>query len=249
MLKQQILSGLITFLAFFVLLFAYTKLAGPIPFTIDSVTTTKGAGFSVTGEGKAEIKPDQATVNLGVQVQGSTTSEVQDKMNKAINAVTSAVKQQGIDPKDIQTAQYTINPTYDYSSGSQKITGYSGSTNVVVKVRDINKVNAVIDAATANGANQIGSPQFGNADKSTAEDQARALAIADAKKKAQAAASAAGFSLGKIINYSETEGGQPRPVPLVMGGGAANSEATPPTQVEPGQNEIDMQVTLTYEVK
>lgn len=248
MLKQQILASIITFLAFFILLFAYTKLAGPIPFSVNSISTQNPGGFSVTGEGKAQIKPDLATVNLGVQATGVSTQVVQDQMNKTINAVVAAVKDQGIDEKDIQTAQYTINPTYDYTGGTQKITGYSGSTNVAVKVRDISKVNGVIDAATGNGANQVGSPQFSNADNSSALDQARSLAIADAKKKAQSAAGAAGFSLGKIINYSESQGGQPVPVPMV-GLGGAESKAVPPTQVEPGQNEVDLQVTLTYEVK
>lgn len=246
---RQILASAVTFLAFFILLFAYTKLAGPIPFSVNSISTQNPGGFSVTGEGKAQIKPDKATINLGVQANDVSTQTVQDQMNKNINAVTAAIKQQGIDEKDIQTAQYTINPTYDYTSGNQKITGYQGSTNVAVTVRDINNVNKVIDAATANGANQVGSPQFSNADNSSALDQARSLAIADAKKKAQSAASAAGFSLGKIINYSESQGGQPVPVPFIAGGGVAQSKAVPPTQVEPGQNEVDLQVTLTYEVK
>jgi uncharacterized protein len=246
---KQILSVFVALFLFFVLLYGFTKVLGPIPFYISSVTTQNPNGFSVVGEGRVQIKPDKATVNLGVQSSGPAKDQVQNQMNKISGAVISALKSQGIDEKDIQTSQYTINPTYDYTSGSQKITGYSGSTNVTVTVTDIGKVNGVIDAATSAGANQVGTPQFSNTDNSTALDQARQLAIADAKKKAQVAASSAGFSLGKIINYSESEAGNPVPIPFAAGVAADSAKVSPPTQIAPGQNEVDLDVTLTYEVK
>lgn len=246
---RQIGAVFVALFLFFILLYGFTRVFGPIPFSISSVTTQNPSGFSVTGEGKAEALPDLATLTLGVQANGSSTSAVSDQLNKVINAVIVAVKNQGVDAKDIQTAQYTINPTYDYSSGAQKITGYNGNTNVTVKVRDISKVNGVIDGANAAGANQVGSPQFDTSDNSTALNQARTLAIADAKKKAQAASSAAGFSLGKIINYSETQAGTPVVVPFAAGVAADSAKVSPPTQIQPGQNEVDLNVTLTYEVR
>jgi len=234
-------------LIFFVLLFAYTKLAGPIPFSINSVTTQKTTTFDVTGDGKASVTPDSATVTAGVNAQGSDQKTVQDKMNTAINAVTTAIKGLGVDSADIQTTNYSINPQYDYSGGPQKQTGFQSSTNLTIKVKDLSKVNQVIDAATAAGATNVNNLGFDSSDKTGAQNQARQMAIADAKKKAQAAADAAGFKLGSLVNYQESENGAIRPIPMLKSvGGPMAADAS--TNVQAGSNEVDMSVTLSYEI-
>lgn len=233
---------------FFIALFAYVKLVGPIPFSVTSVTTNKSEPFSVTGEGKATAVPDLAILNAGVTAQGNTVKEAQDQLNISINKVSAAVKNAGVDTKDIQTSNYSINPNYDYRISPQHITGYSASSNLTIKVRNIDKVNGVIDAATAAGATQVGGVTFEVSDKTKAENEARQLAVADAKAKAENAAKMAGFRLGKLINYQENFGNVPRPIPMMAraeGGGTT----VPPTQVEPGTNEIDVTVTLSYEVE
>lgn len=233
---------------FFIALFAYTKLVGPIPFSVNSVTTTKTDTFSVTGEGKVSVPPDLAIVTVGVQAQGATVKAVQDLLNKNINAVSDAVKKAGVDSKDVQTSGYNINPSYDYNGGSQRITGYQASTNLTIKVRQIDNSNAVIDAATAAGANQVGGITFDVNDKTKAQNDARQLAVADAKSKAQNAAKIAGFSLGKIINYTEDFGNVIRPVPMMATSDKAVSVSAP-TQVEPGSNDITVNVTLEYQIQ
>lgn len=244
--KQQAVSIFVSLVLFFLLLSVYTKLAGPIPFTVNSINTTKTDSFSVTGEGKSTVKPDIAVVNAGISATGPTVKQVQDQINGVINKVSEVVKNQGVDSKDIQTSNYNIHPTYDYTGGSQKITGYQADTNLVIKIKSLDKANSVIDAATSNGANQIGGITFDVADKTKAEDEARQQAVAEAKKKAEEAAKIAGFSLGKIINYSENFGNNPQPIPLM--GGAQKAQGAP-TQIEPGSNEIQVTVTLSYEVR
>lgn len=194
-------NTIVSLLVFFVALFVYTKFAGPIPFSITNVTSNKSEAFTVTGEGTVSIKPDIATVMVGVQSQGATVKAVQDNLNTAINAVSEAVKKTGVDNKDIKTSNYNVNPNYDYNNGTQRITGYQASSNLTIKVRDIEKANSVVDAATAAGANTIGGITFDVDDKTKAEDDARKLAVADAKAKAELAAKTTGFTLGKIINY------------------------------------------------
>ncbi len=245
MIAQQLLSKITTIGIFFVILFIYTKIAGPIPFAINSITTTKSTTFDVTGQGKVTIKPDSTTISAGVSATGATTSVVQNQINSLINAVTTAVKNVGIDSKDIQTANYNINPTYNYSEGTQKITGYTANTTLTIKVNDLTKANAVIDAVTAAGATNVNSRGFSNSDSTNAENQARQLAIADAKKKAQDIANIAGFHLGKIINYSENSGGSPRQFDvssLKVGGGTG-------TNIEPGTNEVTINITLSYQIE
>jgi uncharacterized protein YggE len=233
---------------FFIALFAYTKLAGPIPFTVTSVTTNKTDTFSVTGEGKVSVPPDIAVVSAGVQAQGATVKIAQDQLNKNMNAISAAVKSAGVDSKDIQTSGYNINPMYDYNAGSQRITGYQASSNVTIKVRAIDTASSVIDAATLAGANQVGDISFDVDDKTTAQNEARQKAVADAKTKAENAARIAGFSLGKIINYSEDFGGIVRPVPMLAKADAAGGGGAP-TQVETGTNEITVTVTLSYQIQ
>src|SRR5687768_6592189 len=137
-------------LTFFLLLFLYTKFLGPIPFTVNSVTTQKSTTFDVMGEGKVVVKPDVATVTVGIQANGATVNTVQEQINSVINKVSSAVKNLGVDEKDIQTTNYNINPDYDFTGGTQRIKGYTASTNLLVKVRQTDKANQVIDVATQN---------------------------------------------------------------------------------------------------
>lgn len=221
--------------SFFILLFIYTKLFGPVPFSVNSVTTTKSTTFDVVGEGKISVIPDVANISVGARAQAQTVKEAQDQINSVINKVSEALKKEGIDSKDIQTTNYNIQPNIDYSEGSQRIKGYIAQTTLSIKVRDIAKANNVIDVATKNGANEVSGINFEVDDKERAENQAREKAVSDAKRKAEAASKITGFRLGRIVNYSENFGGGPRPIPLK-------------TQIEVGSSEIVVTVTLSYEI-
>lgn len=233
---------------FFLLLFTFTKIFGPIPFAVNSVTTTKSTTFDVTGEGKSSAQPDIALVTVGINTNGNSIKEVQDQVNSTINKVSGAIKNLGIDSKDIQTTNYSVNPSYDYQSSPPKITGYSASTNLRIKIRNLDKANQVIDTATGNGANQVSGISFDIDDKTKPENEARQQAVADARNKAEQAAKIAGFRLGRIVNYSETFGNQPRPLPMAVGGmNVKTSDSI--AQIEPGTNEVSVTVTLSYEIQ
>lgn len=243
----RFISPLVWIVSIFVVLFVYTKVAGPIPFSINSVTTQKSTTFDVTGSGKVTVKPDIASVRIGIEANGSTVKSVQDKINSTINKVSVAIKGLGIDSKDIQTQNYSITPDYNYSEGSQKIKGYTASTNLAIKVREIDKVNQVIDVSTENGANQVGGINFEVDDNSKTENEARQKAVDEAKRKAGDAAKIAGFRLGKIINYSENFQGGIRP--MYMMSSDVKLSAGSPTEVEPGSTDVTVVVTLSYEIQ
>jgi uncharacterized protein YggE len=237
-------------IVFFLMLFFYTKLAGPIPFSLHSVVTNKTDTFTVTGTGKVTATPDIAVVSVGVKAQGTTVKLVQQELNTNNNKIIDAVKKLGIDAKDIQTSNYSVQPMYEYSAKTPKISGYQASTNIVIKVRNIDKANDVIDAATTNGANQVGGLNFDIDDKTKLENEARTKAVAEAKSKAQTAAKTAGFTLGNVINYTEGFGGNSRlmydkALPMAGGGEAASV----PTQIEAGSDEISVTVSLSYEIR
>ena len=238
---REIARTALNLILFFAILFIFTKIIGPIPFSIDSVTTTKSTTFDVTAEGKTQVKPDVSKVSAGVSATGSTTGEVQNKIDSIISKVSQEVKKLGIDEKDIKTANYNINPTYD-ERGSIK--GYSGNTTLTIKVKEIGRVNSVIDSAVSSGATNVNNLGFEVGDREKYENEARSQAVMKAKKKAEDAAEIAGFRLGKIINYSENFGDVGRPIPLSL---EAREEAATP--IEPGTEEIKVTITLSYEIK
>lgn len=245
---DRFLSPVFWILSIFAVLFVYTKTVGPIPFSVSSVVTYKTTTFDVSAEGKVSVKPDTAFVNAGVQANASTAKGAQDQINEAINKISLALKQGGIEAKDIQTTNYNVNPTYDYASGTQRITGYSASTNLLIKVKNIDKVNEAIDIATKNGANQISGLNFDVDDKSKLEEAARVMAVNAARKKADNAAKIAGFKLGRIVNYSENFAGRPRLIPVTRAEGVKTADSIA-TQVEPGSTDIIVTVTLSFEIQ
>lgn len=240
-------NTLVAILVFFVSLFAYTKFAGPIQLSVNSTTFAKSDAFSVTGEGKVTTVPDLAVINVGVTSQTTTVKAAKEQLDSRINAVAAAVKKLGVDARDIQTTNYSVSPQYDFREG-QRITGYQASANLTIKIRNLERANDVIDAAATAGANQIGGLSFEIADKTKVENEARQKAVAQARQKAEDAAKIAGFTLGKVVNYSENFGGFPQP--LYATKTAIGGEAPPErTQLEPGQNEIVVLVSLSYEIR
>jgi uncharacterized protein len=244
---QRVFPPTLVIIFFFAMLFIYTKIAGPIPFSINSVTTTKSDTYNVNGEGKVSISPDIAVLSVGVTANGNTVQQARDQMNSIINKVSEAVKDLGVEAKDIQTSSYNISPNYDFTGGSQKITGYNANTNLSIKVKKLDNVNGIIDASTQNGANQVNGLSFDVENRTEAENEAREKAIDDAKKKAQQAAKVAGFKLGNLVNYQENFTGGPIPLPARAGNLAADSKEA--TQVEPGSTEIVISVTLSFEIR
>lgn len=223
--------------------FSYGKFGPGIPIT--SVVTQKQELFSVTGEGKITVVPDTAIVSLGISLNKPSVKAAQDEVNSVISEITKSLRALNIDAKDIKTSNYSIYPQYDYqTTGGNRISGYQVSANLTVKVREFDKVNQVIDTATTKGANNVGGVQLTVDDTKQKEllQQAREMAVKDAKSKAESLASAAGMTLGKIVNIQEDSNNFPRPMMAV-----ADSSAK--TNIEPGSTDVTTSVTLFYETR
>ncbi len=220
--------------------------------------------ISVTGEGKAYAKPDVAVMSFGVTTQAVKSQDAVNQNNEKMNAVITAIKSLGVEEKDIRTTLYQLNPTYGsdqvypsypypYPDRGDQITGYSLQQQVEVKMRNFEKVNEIIDAVTAKGANVAGSLQFTIDDPETARAEARAKAIEQAKQKAESLFAASGLKMGKLVNvYEGGFGGCGYggcPMPAYGLGGAIMDKATVAPEIQPGQSEIITSVTLTYWVK
>lgn len=224
----------------FAAVFAFAKWGPSIP--ISSVVSQKQDFFTVTGEGKVTVVPDTAIVDLGITVSRPTVKAAQTQVNSVINTISQSIKDLGISAKDIKTSNYSIYPQYN-----DRITGYQVNASLTVTVREIDKVNQVIDIATAKGANTVGGIQLTVDDARQKEllQQAREMAVKDAKSKAESLANAAGLTLGKIVNVQEDANNFPRPIMSML----AIADSTPKTNIQPGSTDISTSVTLFYETR
>jgi len=236
-------------LFFFVCLFLYTKFVGPLPFSINSVQTTKTNLFQVSGDGKATAVPNTALISFGVTKQAATVADAQNQTNSTINSILDAIKQLGLDTKDITTTNYSIYPNYDYSTGKQSATGYTVSQNIELKLSPIEKASKAVDIVTANGANNVSGISFILDDQSQKQlqDKARKMAIDTAKQKAQSLANIAGIHLGRIVDIQENTN---TPIPLRFGAVTNKAPLTAdstPTQLPSGETTVNTTVTISYE--
>jgi len=213
----------------------------------ETATTTNTVSFS--GTGKVLAKPDVAVIDLSVVTQATTSKAAQDDNSKKSTAVVDFLKGQGINEKDIQTTGYNIYPQYDYTNGKSTLTGYQVNETITVKVRDLTKTDAVLAGVVTAGANQIGQLQLTIDDPDALQAQARAAAIKDAESKADALKQQLGISLGRVVNFVEDSGGVVPPIFYDTKSAVGGIGGGPAPEVATGQNEITVDVTITYQIK
>ena len=202
--------------------------------------------ISVAGTGTVTVKPDVADVRLGVSVQKPTVKEAQAAAAQAMNAAVDAIKKTGVKNDDIKTTTVSLSPVYDYSQGGdQKLLGYQFSNQVAVTVRDISKVADVIDGAIEAGANTVDGVTFRVNDPVAAESAARNAAMADAKNRASALASAAGVRITGIQSIVETSAPVSMPIAYPAAGAAKDMVSTP---ISTGTNDVVVTVQVTYTI-
>ena len=208
------------------------------------------ATVSVNGHGEVSIPPDTASITIGVDVIKPTLDEAQTEANAQATAVIDALKEAGIADEDIQTAYYSVNILRDYSENADPtvITGFEIINQLQVTVHDTDALGELLDAAVEAGANSIYGVTFYVEDQTAAASEARAEAVADARTKAEELASAAGMSLGPVINISEGAPFYPGPV-YGMGRGGGEMAAAQAAPVQPGSTIVAVDVSVTYELR
>lgn len=208
--------------------------------------------ISVEASGKAYVVPDVAKVTLGVKTEAKTAETAVSENTQKMNAITTDVKNLGIEEKDIKTTGYYLNPKYIYSEKDKKDIqdGYVLEQTIEVTIRDFDKIGKIMTSATKNGANNISSLNFVVDDPENAKSKARSEAIAKAKEKAKQIAKDSGLKLGRVINFYEYEDYGYYPTePMAADSylaGAQTNMVTP--RITPGEKEISLRVTLTYRV-
>lgn len=242
----RILSAFFLILA---LVIIYSVFWGPAKRFSDSFLPAKTV--TINAEGKVIVSPDIAKISFSVISRGADPGEVADKNNKKMNEAIDFIKSQGIDPKDIKTTQYNLTPIYVYNEkeGRNYISGYELTQTVLVKIRDFRKIGKILGALPEYGINQIGQVSFDVDEPEKYLAEARSQAFDKVKSKAEEMAKKNNAKLGSVINFSEYQGPQPIPYyeSYAKGMGGGGPVAAP--SIQPGSQEVSVQVSVTYEIK
>lgn len=204
--------------------------------------------LSVSGDGEAKAKPDEATLSAGVVTDGKDAAAALAANSRRMNEVFVTLKRLGIPDKSIQTSGISVSPQYpDYNSKQpRRVTGYEVSNSVTVTVDDLGKLGPAIDALVTSGANSLGSVAFSIRDPKPLMARAREAAVKDAVAKAETLSHAAGVKLGPIVAISE--GGISPPQPMYRMAMSMAAPAAPPP-VAPGENSVSANVSITWEIR
>jgi hypothetical protein len=203
------------------------------------------ARIIVTGEGSVTAPPDSAEISSGVTTRAKTAKEATDANSKALAALNTALQNAGIAPGDIQTSRFSLAPVYGapQANNPPPLVGYAVSNELSIRIRQLSAVGTMLDALIASGATDAGSVQFLHSDLSKVLDQARQGAMADAKRKAELYAQAAGLKLGSVAWVTEEPAYVP-PMPML---GARAAVASAPVSIAPGEDTLRVQITVGFE--
>lgn len=250
--KERIVSTYALFLGLTLVALVLIKIFG-ISYPLSITTTTRSGELAVVGEGKVEVVPDTASIEVGIAVGNAlTVEETQKRINAINNAIVTVLKDLGIDKSQIRTSNYSVFPNYGYDvqTGSQQgITGYNGNVSLSIKVKDVNLVSQVIEMSTKAGANQVFGTSFSVEDPGRYREEARTKAIQNAREQAEKIARTLGIRLGRVVNIVESS---PPQIPPLFGERVAfdtgfGGGIPPKPDMEPGTQTITSTVTLYFE--
>jgi uncharacterized protein YggE len=244
------MAGL-AFLSYAILNFETVRSSYPMP-----------ANISVNGVGEATVVPDVGQFTFSVMAEGATAAEVQGQSATKVNEILAYLKAEGVEEKDIKTQEFNLSPRYRFEEracafgmycppGEQVQDGFTVSQSVEVKVRDTAKAGDLISGVGERGATNMSNLNFIIDDIEAIKAEARSLAVADAKAKAEKLAEDLGVELVRITGFYENEGFYNAPyaekamsMDLGMGG-----EGFVSPEIPVGENTTTVQVSVTYEVK
>lgn len=244
----SLLSLLLLIVSVFFIVLTFStihKLNNPVP---------KEHTITVSGSGTANIIPDLAVVNFGVRTVADTTEEAQTENTEIMNATLEALREEGIADKDLQTSNYSLreNEVRDPETREWVNQGWIVQQTVEIKIRDNEKVGNVLALAAQLGITNVSGPSFQHDDVSEYEDAARMEAIADARAKAENLARALGVTLGEVTDYNEWSGGPPQPYYDFARSEALSDsvlESVPSPEIAPGEDELQMEVSVTFQIR
>lgn len=212
--------------------------------------TDNRRSVSVEGEAETFLIPDRASISIGVETEGKVAAQVKKDNDAKVRAILAALKKAGIEEKDVQTSNLSLEPVYNWRpEGQREFVKYTMRNTVYVLVRDLSKLDAVVGTSVEVGSNMLNNIDFSVSNAKAVRDSLRLAAAKDARTKAEALAGAVGARVGKPISINENSNYQP-PVPVYRAQGLmkmADAESGP--TVSAGQVQIRVTVSATFELE
>jgi hypothetical protein len=201
--------------------------------------------ISMTGHGEIKGRPDSAQVTAGVTTNAATAARALADNSTRMQGVFAALERMGVPQNDIQTVNFSVSPQYaNPGTEAPHLTGYQVNNQVSVRLDDVAKLGAALDALVTAGANQMNGIEFDIRDPSPLLEKARAAAIADARQRAETYARAAGVTLGAILSIREGEGGV-RPLRMA----APMAFVAKAVPVAAGEESVSADVSVVWEIQ
>ncbi len=211
--------------------------------------------ITVAGQAERFIQPDLALISLGVKNEAETVDEAMSENTQKMNQIIEALKTElDLPESDLKTTQFNLSPRYEWrttkENGSRErvLVGYEVNQSLQVKVRDFEQISLIIQKASSLGANQIGELVFTLEDETSVKEEIRAEAIAQAQAKADKLAQQLGIKLVRITNFRED-------LPVIPWARSAGDvalydsiESVPAPSIQPGENKVEVNVSITYEI-
>ncbi len=203
--------------------------------------------ITVTGEGRTDAAPDMATIRLGVMTEAEDARQAISDNSAAMAAVLDRLRTAGIADRDLQTSNFTVQPRWEQRPGRDRaeVTGFVAQNMLSVRVRDLPKLGAILDEVASDGANTFEGVSFSLAEPRPAEDAARRDAVADARRKAELYADAAGVELGPLLSLSEQMRFQG---PVMMDAAAPMRMAAESVPIAEGEVSVLATVTMDFAI-
>lgn len=225
-----------------------TALAAPAAAQQASITQSiAGTRLDINATGEVNRVPDLAIISAGVVTRAATARQAMQQAASKMARVRSALAKAGIADRDIQTTTIQLNPDYAYENNRPpRLTGYNASNQVTVRFRDVANAGEILDALVAEGANSINGPTLTIDKPEAALDEARAKAIAAGRARAELFARSMGLRVVRVVAVSETGGSYPVPPPMVMMRAEA---ADASTKIDPGEQKLQVNLTMTFELQ
>lgn len=202
---------------------------------------------TVSASATVSAKPDMARILSGVQTEAVSAQSATSENTKVMANLVDGLKALGVEAKDIQTSNFSVQPRYQHNRDGRppRIDGYQVSNEVSILIRDLKSVGDILDKMIGLGANQMRGLSFEVSEAETLRDGARTQAIANARRRAELYAKAAGAEVGEVVEIREGSGGYEGPRPVM----AARREMSAAVPIEAGEQELSASVTVTWALK
>ena len=199
------------------------------------------------GRGEASVTPDRATILFAVESRGGTAAEAGSRNARLQNAVLDTLRKLGFTPQQLGTLGYSVTPelVYPKEGGVPKVAGYVARNTIRVQANRVDQVGPAIDASLAKGATNVAGLRFESSQFDAIRRQALTDAVRNARADAEAMATAAGGSLGELIDLTNNDFG-PQPLMEMAPMAMAKVAQAEPTPIVPGEQKVMVSVMARW---